>query len=318
MKDFNGKLAVITGAGAGMGRQLARQLATQGCHLALCDVSQANLDETKRQCGADNQGVTVSTHICDVADKAQVLAFADAVKSAHDTQSINLLFNNAGIGAGASFIKDSEEDWERCFNICWYGVYYCSRGFMPLLMASDEGHLINTASVAGFWATAGGVPVTAYSAAKFAVKGFSESLIDDLRINAPHIKVSVVMPGYIGTDIFTNSGQIAHGDLNTPEAIANYRRHWRNLGVPVDDMNDEQLHQWVQAAGKSFTGQAPTTATDAAGIILDGVRNQRWRILVGKDAETLDSLVREAPEVAYDPEFKLKARELGAWVDWAI
>lgn len=230
MKDFNGKLAVITGAGAGMGRQLALQLAAEGCHLALGDISLANLDETRRLCQANTQGLTVSTHICDVSDKAQVQAFADAVKNAHDTQSINLLFNNAGIGAGGSFIKDSEEDWERCFNICWYGVYYCSRAFMPLLLASDEGHLINTASTASFWATGCGVPVTAYSAAKFAVKGFSESLIDDLRINAPHVKVSVVIPGYIGTDIFTNSGQISVGDLNTPQAIANFRRQWKKHG----------------------------------------------------------------------------------------
>jgi NAD(P)-dependent dehydrogenase (short-subunit alcohol dehydrogenase family) len=318
MKDFNGKLAVITGGGAGMGRELARQLAAKGCHLALCDISQANLDESKRQCEDGNTGVTVSTHICDVSDKAQVQAFAEAVKKTHDTQSINLLFNNAGIGAGASFIKDSVEDWERCFNICWYGVYYCSRAFMPLLLASDEGHLINTASMAGFWASAGGVPVTAYSTAKFAVKGFSESLINDLRINAPHVKVSVVMPGYIGTDVFTNSNQIIQGDLNTPQAIANLRRQWKNVGVPVDDMTNEQLKQWLVSAGKSFTEQAPTTATEAAGIILDGVRNERWRILVGKDAETLDSLVRKTPEVAYAPEFSTKAREVGAWVDWAL
>jgi len=318
MKNFNGKIAVITGAGAGMGRQLALQLAAEGCHLALGDISQANLDETKRLCAVNAQGLTVSTHICDVSDKTQVLAFADAVKSAHDTQSINLLFNNAGMASGGSFIKDSEEDWERCFNICWYGVYYCSRAFMPLLLASDEGHLINTGSIASFWATAGGVPVTAYSAAKFAVKGFTESLIDDLRINAPHVKVSVVMPGYIGTDIFTNSGQICVGDLDTPEAITKFRRQWKNMGVPVDDMTDDQLMQWVESAGKSFSEQAPTTATEAAGIILDGVRNERWRILVGKDAEKLDALVQKSPETAYDTDFYDKARETGAWVDWAL
>jgi NAD(P)-dependent dehydrogenase (short-subunit alcohol dehydrogenase family) len=110
-----------------------------------------------------------------------------------------MLFNNAGIGGGGSFLVDDRAEWERTFGVCWFGVYYCSRAFMPLLVASDEGYIVNTSSVNGFWASLGpNIAHTAYSAAKFAVKGFSEALINDLRVNAPHVKVAVVMPGHIG------------------------------------------------------------------------------------------------------------------------
>ena len=109
-------------------------------------------------------------------------------------------------GAAGASSPDSREEWERTFAIDWWGVYYCARVFLPLLIASGDGVLVNTSSVNGFWATLGpGMPHTAYSAAKFAVKGFTEALIEDLRVNAPHVRVAVVMPGHIGTDIVANS-----------------------------------------------------------------------------------------------------------------
>src|SRR5262249_57919553 len=100
-----------------------------------------------------------------------------------------LLFNNAGIGGGGGFVKDDRAEWERTFDICWFGVYYCARAFLPLLTASDDAYIVNTSSVNGFWACLGpDVAHTAYSSAKFAVKGFSEALLVDLRLNAPHVK----------------------------------------------------------------------------------------------------------------------------------
>jgi len=190
MKIFHDKLAVITGGGTGMGRALAEQLAAAGCHVAICDVSADSMGETKRLCEARAPSpLRISTHVCDVSDERQVIAFSQAVAAQHETTSINLLFNNAGIGGGGSFVTGDRAEWERTFNVCWYGVYHCTRAFMPLLVASDEGCIINTSSVNGFWASLGpSVAHTAYSSAKFAVKGFTEALVTDLRLNAPHVK----------------------------------------------------------------------------------------------------------------------------------
>ena len=191
-----------------MGRELVRQLAAEGCHVAMCDVIQENMEETFEIVSKECPNIRVTKHICDVSDEEQVLQFKNEVIDQHETLVINLLFNNAGIGGGGSFVEGSREEWERCFAVCWYGVYYCSRAFMDYIVASDEGHIINTSSINGFWATLNGVPHTSYSAAKFAVKGFSEALIDDFKVNAPHVGVSVVMPGHIGTSIAENTGKI--------------------------------------------------------------------------------------------------------------
>ncbi|MGI9326543.1 MAG: SDR family NAD(P)-dependent oxidoreductase, partial [Pseudomonadales bacterium] len=214
MDDFGGKLAVITGGGTGMGRALALQLVAEGCDIAMCDVSRDNLAECSALCAAQApQGVRVTTHIVDVANREDVARFHDEVIEQHHCESINLLFNNAGVGGGGSFLTDPIEQWERTYNICWGGVYHCSRAFMPLLVAADEAHLINTSSINGFWASMGpGRPHTAYSAAKFAVKGFTEALVNDLRTHAPHVGVSVVMPGHVGTSILINSAKLLGRD----------------------------------------------------------------------------------------------------------
>jgi len=318
MKDFGGKLAVITGAGTGMGRALARQLVAEGCDVAMCDVIDENLTETKRLCEQEApQGIAVSTHHCDVSSEEEVLAFCEAVKQQHQTDQINLLFNNAGIGGGGSFLKDPREDWERTFNICWYGVYYCARAFMPLLLASSEGHIVNTSSVNGFWASLGPMSThTAYSSAKFAVKGFSEALLNDLRLNAPHVKVSVVMPGHIGTDIGINTGKVlgkADPMEMTAEEMAEVRERWQRLGMPLENMSDEDIKTAIKQQGENFRDNAPVSSEQAAVIILDGVREERWRILVGDDAAALDRLVRESPETAYEPSFMEKMQAEGQW-----
>lgn len=318
MKDFGGKLAVITGAGTGMGRALARQLVAEGCDVAMCDVIDENLAETKRLCEQEApQGIAVSAHHCDVSSEEEVLAFCEAVKQQHQTDQINLLFNNAGIGGGGSFLNDTREDWERTFNICWYGVYYCARAFMPLLIASPEGHIVNTSSVNGFWASLGPMTThTAYSSAKFAVKGFSEALLNDLRMNAPHVKVSVVMPGHIGTDIGINTGKVLGKpdpmDLSAEE-MTQVRERWQKLGLPVENMSDEEIKTAIKQQGENFRDNAPVSSEQAAGIILDGVRNEQWRILVGDDAAALDRLVRESPEDAYEPSFMERMQAAAQW-----
>src|SRR6185503_6139451 len=194
MKDFAGRLAVVTGGGSGMGRELVRQLVAEGCNVAMCDVTAQSMAETRQLCDQDRspQGTRISAHIADVSDEPQVLRLRDAVAKEHATDKVHLLFNNAGIGGGGSLFTNSRAQWEKTFNICWGGVYLCTRAFLPMLMNADAGHIVNTSSVNGFWASLGsGVPHTAYCAAKFAVKGFTEALITDLRVNAPHIKCSV-------------------------------------------------------------------------------------------------------------------------------
>jgi NAD(P)-dependent dehydrogenase (short-subunit alcohol dehydrogenase family) len=168
MKSFENKIAVITGGGTGMGRELVLQLARANCNVSMCDVIEENMDQTMDLAASINPNVKITKHVCDVSIKDQVEKFRDDVLSEQQSDSINLLFNNAGIGGGQSFIKSDIEEWEKVFAVCWYGVYFCSRAFMEALIKSDEGHLINTSSVNGFWASLGdGVPHTSYSAAKF-------------------------------------------------------------------------------------------------------------------------------------------------------
>ncbi len=306
MKDFAGKIAVITGGGTGMGRALARQLIAEGCDVAMCDVSARNMAQSVSVCQAEApQGVRVTSFQCDVSDQAQMVAFADHVRDSFDTSHINLLFNNAGIGGGGSFLQESREQWEKTFNVCWGGVYNGARAFMPMLVAGSEGHIVNTSSINGLWASTGPQSShTAYSSAKFAVRGFTEALITDLRINAPHVQASVVFPGHVGTSIMLNT------DVAGETSAAGARTLLRMMGHPVDDMSDEQVLALAEATGESFRDNAPTTAEEAATIILDGVKAERWRILIGRDAHVLDEQVRLTPEEAYEPEFV--ARWIGA------
>jgi NAD(P)-dependent dehydrogenase (short-subunit alcohol dehydrogenase family) len=300
MRSFAGKLAVVTGGGTGMGRELVLQLAADGCAVATCDINSETLEETANKAS----GAKVTTHLCDVSDERQVTVFRDEVLAQHTTDHINLLFNNAGIGGGGSFVTGERTEWERTFGVCWWGVYYCSRAFVPLLIASDEGYIVNTSSVNGFWACLGpGVPHTAYSTAKFAVKGFSEALITDLRLNAPHVKVAVVMPGHIGTDIVANSRRV-HGQPE-PEAMSEeelqvVRAEMAKRGLPAD-VPDADLRTMIRMMAEGFKANAPVSAAQAATVILDGVRNDAWRILVGDDARRLDESVRADPLSVYEP-----------------
>ena len=321
MKDLAGRIAVITGGGTGMGRELARQLVAEGCSIAMCDVSAANMAETKRLCTVDRlpQGLRITTHLADVANEDDVKRFAGEVAKQHDTDKIHLLFNNAGIGGGGSMIVHGRDEWERTFNVCWFGVYYNTRAFLPMLLKADRGHIVNTSSVNGFWASVGpSVPHTAYSAAKFAVKGFSEALQTDLRMNAPHIKCSVVMPGHIGTSIVSNSRKVQTGnesDVMNAREIAQMRARVASMGIDVSKLSDYYIAKMAAERARRFLEEAPTSAAEAAKIILDGVKAERWRILVGADAEKIDQRVRETPERAYDVDF---FRDFAKEVGWKV
>jgi len=319
MKDFSGKFAVITGGGTGMGRELARQLVAEGCNVAICDVSVDNMAQTRALCEAEGtQGTRVATFRADVSEEDQMLSFRDAVKKDLETDHIHLLFNNAGIGGGGSLVDGDRAAWEKTFKVCWNGVYYGVVSFLPMLRAAEEARIVNTSSVNGFWASIGPLrPHTAYSAAKFAVKGFTEALINDLRLTAPHVTCSVVMPGHIGTPIVANSRKILSGsnDIVMSEAeLDQARRVLRTMGVEDPSaLSKEDIVKLIENQAQSFEQNAPTTAADAARVILDGVRAGKWRILVGEDAHVIDQMVRENPEQAYEPAFYQEFLNRSGW-----
>jgi NAD(P)-dependent dehydrogenase (short-subunit alcohol dehydrogenase family) len=321
MKDFAGRIAAITGGGSGMGRELVRQLAAEACNVAMCDVSAAGMAETQRLCEAAGrpQGLRVTAHLADVSDETQVERFRGEVAERHGTDKIHLLFNNAGICGGGSMFAHSREEWEKTFNVCWGGVYNCTRAFLPMLQKAEAGHIVNTSSVNGFWASVGPrIPHTAYSAAKFAVKGFTEVLITDLRISAPHIKCSVVMPGHIGTSIPLNSRKIQSGNLSDAidaRQIAQARARIASMGRDVTSLSDDDIRKMIAERERRFREEAPTSAAEAATIILDGVKADKWRILVGNDAHQIDELVRQSAEHAYDLDF---FENLAAKAGWRI
>jgi len=301
---------VVTGGGSGMGRELVRQLAVEGCSIAACDLNSQAVEETAAMARADAPpGPLVSAHACDVADEAQVLRFRDEMLEQHASDHVDLVFNNAGIGGGGSFVKDDRDEWERVFAVDWWGVYHCARAFLPLLIASPEGVLVNTSSLNGIWAAVGpGMPQTAYSTAKFAVRGFSEALIEDLRTHAPHVRVAVVMPGHVGTDIVANSFR-ARGlpepalmsDVQVEEIMPlDVQTRLIQAHLLPDGATADDVRQMLVRMNADFRDKAPVSAAEAATIILDGVRSGTWRILIGQDAKRIDALVRDRPEAAYD------------------
>jgi NAD(P)-dependent dehydrogenase (short-subunit alcohol dehydrogenase family) len=310
MDGFAGKLAVVTGGGSGMGRELVRQLAAGGCSVAACDLNPDTVAETAAIAGAEAQpGVLVTSHACDVAEEAQVLRFRDELLAEHASDHVDLVFSNAGAGGGDSFVESPREVWERIFAIDWWGVYYCARAFLPLLIASGDGVLVNTSSVNGLWASLGpGMPNNAYCTAKFAVRGFTEALIEDLRTNAPGVRAALVLPGHVGTNIARNSFR-AHGlpepermsDAQVQELVPSRARDMLvKAGVLSEGASAEDLRQFLVRSNTDFRDKAPVSAAEAATIILDGVRAGDWRILIGEDARMIDAAVRAKPDAAYD------------------
>src|SRR5580658_11375175 len=309
--SFTGKLAVVTGGGSGIGRELVRQLAAQGCSVAVCDLNQDSVAATAATAWAlAPPGVAVTGHVCDVSDEAQVQRFRDELLEQHASDHVDLVFANAGVFGGASFVKDPREEWERTFAINWQGVYFCARTFLPLLIASGDGVLVNVSSAAGFWPTAGaGLPITAYSTSEFAIRGFSEALIEDLRSNAPQVRVVVVMPGVVNTGIAENSrralGLPAWDQLSDAELLEllpeNTRATLIEMGLLAEDFSADDLRQVIRRMKPELQDKGFTAAQAATGI-LDGVRSGAWRILVGEEAKMLDEQVRANPEAPFNYE----------------
>ena len=176
-----------------------------------------------------------------------------------------------------------------------------------MLVASEEGAIVNTSSINGVWVSVGpDVSHTSYSAAKFAVRGFTEALITDLRLNASHVTAHVVMPGHIGISIGMNSAA-AHGGPD----VARARKMMAERGMAADQMSDQDIEGLIDRRNEKFRDEAPTTAAEAATIMIEAVRDNRWRVLVGEDAAAIDTLIRADPEAAYEPEFMEHIHESG-------
>jgi len=251
MKDLKNKVAVVTGAGSGIGRALAKALAMRGCRLALSDVNEEGLAET----AAAIEGSEVRTYRLDVGDRDAI--YAHAAEVAKDFGQVNIIINNAGVALSASVREMTDADFEWIMNIDFWGVAHGTRAFLPHLIASGDGHVVNIFSVFGLI----GVPTqSAYNAAKFAVRGFTESLRQEMKLEKQPVAVSCVHPGGIRTNI-ANSARTSKA-----EHAAELR--------------------------KGFDKLAMTTPEKAAEIIVKGMLKNESRILVGPDAWGIDAINR--------------------------
>ncbi len=264
MKDFSGRVAAITGAGSGIGRALADELARRGAHLALSDIDDAGLAETVWRCEEFGNRIT-SQHV-DVADRGEVYAWADRVVADHGT--VNLIINNAGVALGATVEAMTYEDFEWLMNINFWGVVYGTKALLPHLKESGEGHIVNLSSVFGLIS----VPSqSAYNAAKFAVRGFTDTLRMELEIEGADVSVTTVHPGGIKTNIARNA--------RMDPSVA---------GIAGDP----------EKAIRDFERAFITTPEKAARQILAAVQRDRRRALIGPDARLID-LVSRMPVIAY-------------------
>jgi butyryl-CoA dehydrogenase len=260
MRVFRDRVAVVTGAGSGIGRALAVALAREGAVLALSDVNEAGLAETAD--AARTLGGRVATDRIDVADRAAVHAYADQVVAAHGR--VNLVVNNAGVALAARIADMSYEDLEWLFGINFWGVVHGTKAFLPHLKRADEGHVVNVSSVFGIIAVPG---QAAYNAAKFAVRGFTECLREELELEGARVSATCVHPGGIKTNIARN----ARMGVETPSG-------------PTRAERDAE-----------FDRIARTTPEAAAERILRAVRRNARRVLIGVDAYAIDLLQRLLP-----------------------
>lgn len=276
MKTIKDKVAAITGAGSGIGRATAILMASQGCHLALSDVNETGLAETAVQAG--KYGVKVTTKKVDVASREQMYAWADDVVKDHGL--VNIIFNNAGVALGATVQDMSYEDFEWLMNINFWGVVYGTKAFLPHIKSAGEGSIINVSSVFGLIA----VPSqSAYNAAKFAVKGFTEALREELAIEGANIGVTCVHPGGIKTNIAKNA------------------RVTESKGL-VDEKST-----------RDFEKMFMTTPETAAKEVVNAILKNKRRLLIGPDAVVIDAMQRLLPtkyQLILEMGAKQRARKL--------
>ncbi len=251
MQDLNGRVAAITGAASGIGRALAIDLAGRGAHLALCDVDEVGLAETVDRC--EGRGVKVTAQRVDVADKDAMFAWADQVVADHG--QVNLIINNAGVAVGATVETMSYDDLEWLMGINFWGVVHGTKAFLPHLRASGEGHIVNVSSVFGLLS----IPTqSAYNAAKFAVRGFTDALRMELEIDGGHVSCTTVHPGGIKTNIAKNA----------------------RLDASLEGQNSD------------FDRVLRTSPEAAAKVILKAVERDQRRVTIGADAKALDLISR--------------------------
>ena len=258
MKTFNNKVAAITGAGSGMGRALAKSLASRGCHLGLADINEAALEETAINCR--NYGVKVTTYLVDTSNQEAVYTYADDV--VRDHSHVNLVFNNAGVSLTDTVEHMNYKDFNWLMDINFWGVVYGSKAFLPHMQKVEEAHIVNTSSIFGTIA----VPSqSAYNASKFAVRGFTYAL--RMELEETHINVSCVQPGGVKTNIVKDSRYVA-ADNTAPTK---------------------------EEFAATFETVANLTPEQAAEKILKGVMKNKAQILVGRDALFVSILERLAP-----------------------
>lgn len=262
MKSFSDKVAAITGAGSGIGRELAYALARAGAHLALSDINEASLEDTAAK--ARQIGARVTTSVLDVAARKAVHNWADRVVADHGR--VNLIINNAGVALASTLEGVSYEDFEWIMNINFWGVVHGTKAFLPHLRAAGEGHVVNVSSVFGLLAVPGS---GTYNVTKFAVRGFTEALRQELELSGGNVSATSVHPGGIKTNI-AKSGRVS-----------------AEMG--------EFLKKDPQAALESFEKKFITTPSSAARTILRAVQKNQRRVLVGPDAVFLDAMVRLLP-----------------------
>ena len=259
MKDLKGRVVAITGAASGIGRALALNLAAEGCHLAIADVNEAGLKETAEMAGSS--GVRVTTHIVDVAKREQVKRYADETVKAHG--AVHIIINNAGVAILETLEDLSYQDFEWLMGINLWGVVYGCKEFLPYLRKQDSAHIVNISSVNGIVTNPNN---GAYCTAKFAVRGFTETLAQEL--SNTHIKISCVHPGGIKTNIVNNA------------------RFYKSPDTSLS--REETVAVFNQLIAK-------TTADKAAQMIIAGIKKDKLRIMVGTDAHVIDWLKRLFP-----------------------
>jgi len=262
MKNFAGRTAAITGAGSGIGRALALRLAAAGANLALSDINPAGLSETAAL--LDGADITVTTTVLDVADRDQVGSWA--AETAHHFGAVHLVVNNAGVAQGGSVHTNTYADFEWVLGINLWGVIHGTKAFLPYLLQAGDGHIVNVSSVFGLQAQ----PATsAYNTSKFAVRGFTEALRQELDLLGNGVSATCVHPGGIRTEIIRQA-RVGEGfeDLFGPG------------GTRVVDLLDSVLL---------------TSPDRAAKLILDGVRRNYRRVLIGPDARLIDLQQRLLP-----------------------